>query len=81
VTADLDTFLIALYVELTGHIIPSLGLTRSGPGQRLKVTDAELACIVVAQVLLRFDDERHWPADRTERHGGRVPAGLWARDH
>jgi len=24
------------------------------------VTDAELACIAVAQVLLRFDDERHW---------------------
>ena len=24
------------------------------------MTDAELACIAVAQVLLRFDDERHW---------------------
>jgi hypothetical protein len=24
------------------------------------VTDAELACIAVAQVLLRYDDERHW---------------------
>jgi hypothetical protein len=24
------------------------------------VTDAELVCIAVAQVLLRFDDEQHW---------------------
>jgi hypothetical protein len=33
---------------------------RCGPGQRPEVTDAELACIAVAQVLLHFDDERHW---------------------
>src|SRR6266571_246379 len=59
-TADLDTLLIALYVELTDRIIPGRGFTRSGPGQRPEVTDAELACIAVAQVLLRFDDERHW---------------------
>jgi hypothetical protein len=24
------------------------------------VTDAELVCIAVSQVLFRFDDERHW---------------------
>jgi len=24
------------------------------------VTDAELVCLAVAQVLLRYDDERHW---------------------
>jgi hypothetical protein len=60
VTADLDTLLIALYVELTDRIIPALGFTRSGPGQRPEVTDAELVCLAVAQVLLRFDDERHW---------------------
>ena len=58
--ADLDTLLIALYVELTDRIIPSLGLGRSGPGQPPVVTDAELACLAVAQVLLRYDDERHW---------------------
>ena len=58
--ADLDTLLIALYVELTDRIIPSLGLARSGPGQRPQVTDAELVCLAVAQVLLRYDDERHW---------------------
>src|SRR5467141_622524 len=55
--ADLDTLLTALYVELTDRIIPALGLGRRGPPQ---VTDAELACLAVAQVLLRFDDERHW---------------------
>jgi hypothetical protein len=60
VTADLDTLLIALYVELTDRIIPVRGFTRSGPGQRPEVTDAELVCVAVAQVLLRFDDERHW---------------------
>ena len=58
--ADLDTLLTALYVELTDRIIPVRGFTRCGPGGRPEVTDAELVCIAVAQVLLRFDDERHW---------------------
>ena len=58
--ADLDTLLTALYVELTDHIIPSRGFTRRGPGKPPEVTDAELVCLAVAQVLLRFDDERHW---------------------
>ncbi len=58
--ADLDALLTALYVELTDRIIPARGLARRGPGGRPEVTDAELACIAVAQVLLRFDDERHW---------------------
>ena len=58
--ADLDTLLIALYVELTDRIIPARGLARRGPGGPPEVTDAELVCLAVAQVLLRFDDERHW---------------------
>ena len=58
--ADLDTLQTALYVELTHRIIPSGGFTRSGPGKPPDVTDAELVCLAVAQVLLRFDDERHW---------------------
>ena len=58
--ADLDTLLTALYVELTDRIIPSRGLARRGPGRPPEVTDAELVCLAVAQVLLRFDDERHW---------------------
>ncbi len=58
--ADLDTLLTALYVELTDQIIPALGFARSGPGRPPEVTDAELVCLAVAQVLLRYDDERHW---------------------
>jgi len=58
--ADLDTLLTALYVELTDRIIPARGFTRRGPGKPPDVTDAELVCLAVAQVLLRFDDERHW---------------------
>ena len=58
--ADLDTLLIALYVELTDRIIPARGLSRRGPGKPPEVSDAELVCLAVAQVLLRFDDERHW---------------------
>ena len=74
--ADLDTLLIALYVELTDRIIPSLGFTRSGPGQPPEVTDAELACLAVAQVLLRHDDERHWLRAAPRRVGHLFPRLL-----
>ena len=74
--ADLDTLLIALYVELTDRIIPSLGLGRSGPGQRPEVTDAELVCLAVAQVLLRYDDERHWLRAAAVRVGHLFPRLL-----
>ncbi len=50
--ADLDTLLTALYVELTDRIVSCLGLGRRGPGGPPEVTDAELACLAVAQVLL-----------------------------
>jgi hypothetical protein len=58
--AGLGTVLTALYVELTDRIIPSLGPGRRGPGEPPEVTDAELVCLAVALVLLRYDDERHW---------------------
>ncbi len=74
--ADLDTLLIALYVELTDRIIPLLGLARCGPGQRPEVTDAELACLAVAQVLLRYDDERHWLRAAPRRVGHLFPRLL-----
>jgi hypothetical protein len=76
VIADLDTLLIALYVELTDRIIPSLGLGRRGPGQRPEVTDAELVCLAVAQVLLRYDDERHWLRAAPRRVGYLFPRLL-----
>jgi len=43
VIADLDTLLIAPYVELTGRIIPARSCgQRRGPGRPSKVSDAEL---------------------------------------
>jgi hypothetical protein len=38
VIADLDTLLIALYVELTDAIIPALGFARCGPGRPPEVS-------------------------------------------
>src|SRR6266702_6599237 len=74
--ADLDTLLTALYVELTDRIIPSAGTRRSGPGRPPEVTDAELVCLAVAQVLLRFDDERHWLRAARSRVGHLFPRLL-----
>jgi hypothetical protein len=79
VTADLDTLLIALYVELTDRIIPSLGFTRHGPGKPPEVTDAELVCLAVAQVLLRYDDERHWLRAAAKQVGHWVGDELYVR--
>jgi len=76
VIADLDTLLTALYVELSDAIIPSLGFARCGPGRPPEVTDAELACLAVAQVLLRFDDERHWLRAAPKQVGHRFPRLL-----
>jgi hypothetical protein len=45
VTPDLDTLLIALYVEIDDHVIPS---GRRLPGQPKRLTDAELVCLAVA---------------------------------
>ena len=74
--ADLDTLLTALYVELTDRIIPLCGFTRRGPGRPPEVTDAELACLAVAQVLLRFDDERRWLRAAPRLVGGLFPRLL-----
>src|SRR6266536_482303 len=76
VIADLDTLLIALYVELTDRIIPSLGKPRGRLGRPPEVTDAELVCLAVAQVLLRHDDERHWLRAAPARIGHLFPRLL-----
>jgi hypothetical protein len=77
VIADLDTLLIALYVELTDHIIPARsGGRRRGPGRPPAVTDAELVCLAVAQVLLRYHDEHHWPRAAPTRVGHLFPRLL-----
>ncbi len=56
-TPDLDTLLIALYVEIDDHVIPSV---RPGRGQPKRLSDAELVCLAVAQVLLGARSEHHW---------------------
>jgi hypothetical protein len=77
VDADLDTLLIALYVELVDHIIPGRGPRgRRGPGRPRLVTDAEIVCLAVAQVLLRFYDERHWMRAARSRVGHLFPRLL-----
>jgi Transposase DDE domain len=55
VHADLDTLVIALYVMVDDLLGP-----RQGPGRRPKLSDAELICLAVAQVLLGCNSERRW---------------------
>src|SRR4030095_14474229 len=76
VIADLDTLLIALYVERTDRLIPAHGPCRRGPGRPPEVTDAELVCLAVAQVLLRYHDERHWLRGAPNRVGHLFPRLL-----
>ncbi|MBO0833398.1 MAG: IS982 family transposase [Actinobacteria bacterium] len=56
-TTDLDTLLTALYVLVDDHVIDS-GPPRRGHPKRL--SDAELLCLAVAQVLLGARSEHHW---------------------
>jgi hypothetical protein len=77
VIADLDTLLVALYVELTDRIIPRLRpQPSSSPGRPPVVTDAELVCLAVAQVLLRYHDEHHWLRAAPSRVGHLFPRLL-----
>jgi hypothetical protein len=73
VTAGLDTLLIALYAELTDHVVPSSRNGGRRPGRPPEVTGAELVCLAVAQVLLRYDDERHWLRAAPRRAGHLFP--------
>ena len=75
--ADLDTLLVALYVELTDQIIPARRPgRRARPGRPATVTDAELVCLAVAQVLLRSNDEHHWLRAAPSRVGHLFPRLL-----
>ena len=56
-TADLDTLLTALYVLIDDHVIAS-GQRRRGHPKKL--SDSELVCLAVAQVLLGARSEHHW---------------------
>jgi Transposase DDE domain len=57
VKTDLDTLLIALYVLIDDHVIPP---PQRRTGRPKKLTDAELVCLAVAQVLLGARSEHHW---------------------
>src|SRR5215831_5330482 len=57
VIADLEALLTALYVLIDDHVIPS---ARRRPGRPKRLTDAELVCLAVAQVLLGARSEHHW---------------------
>ena len=53
--ACLDDLVTALYVTIDERLGPRLG-----PGRPPKLSDAELVCLAVAQVLLGARSERHW---------------------
>jgi hypothetical protein len=53
--ADLDDLVTALYVTVDDLLEP-----RRGPGRPPRLSDAELVCLAVAQVLLGYHSERRW---------------------
>jgi hypothetical protein len=55
VTKNLEALLTAVYVLIDDHVAP-----RSGRGRRPELTDSELICLAIAQVLLGYDRERRW---------------------
>jgi hypothetical protein len=57
VKTDLDTLLAALYVFCDDRVVPPEGRR---PGRRKKLSDAELICLAVAQVLLGYPSQHHW---------------------
>jgi len=65
--ANLDALLIAVYVLLDEMLPPRE--RRSGPPP--KVTDPELICMAMAQVLLGYSGERHWLRN-ARRHVGHL---------
>lgn len=72
VNTNLDALLTALYVHLDDHVLPSREPRRK-PGPARLLTDAELVCVAVAQVLLRCDSERRWLRTAPGRIGHLFP--------
>jgi hypothetical protein len=68
VRTDLDDLVIALYVTIDELLGP-----RRGPGHPPKLSDAELVCLAVAQVLLGARSERHWRRFVRDRLGHLFP--------
>ncbi|WP_291419901.1 hypothetical protein [Actinophytocola sp.] len=55
-TKDLNTLLTAPYVLVDDHVVPP----RTGRGHRPNLTDGELICLAVAQIMLGYHNERRW---------------------
>jgi hypothetical protein len=70
VTADLDTLLTALYV-LADDLLPAR--EKSRPGRKPRITDAELVCLAVAQILLDCPKERRFLRAARRRLGHLFP--------
>jgi hypothetical protein len=68
VHACLDDLVIALYVTVDELLEP-----RRGPGRPPRLSDAELVCLAVAQVLLGYRSERHWLRAVARRLGHLFP--------
>jgi Transposase DDE domain len=68
VHAALDDLVIALYCFVDDLLGPRLG-----PGRPPKLSDAELVCLAVAQVLLGARSERHWLRFARDRLGHLFP--------
>jgi hypothetical protein len=68
VHACLDDLVIALYVTVDELLEP-----RRGPGRRPRLSDAELLCLAVAQVLLGYRSERRWLRAVSDRLGHLFP--------
>jgi hypothetical protein len=68
VHACLDDLVIALYVTVDELLAP-----RRGPGRPPKLSDAELLCLAIAQVLLGYRSERHWLRAVNNRLGHLFP--------
>ena len=65
---DLDDLVVALYVTIDELLGPRLG-----PGRPPRLSDAELVCLAVAQVLLGARSERHWLRFARDRLGHLFP--------
>jgi hypothetical protein len=65
---DLDDLVTALYVTIDDLLGPRLG-----PGRPPKLSDAELVCLALAQVLLGARSERHWLRFARDRLGHLFP--------
>ena len=69
--SDLDTLVTSLYVSID-DLFTRLELRR-GPGGPTQLSDSELACLAVAQVLLRCNSERRWHRFARTRLGHLFP--------